>query len=261
MNPWNESNALISLERIGFYSHANVATLTAKRLASSTQGRGTIATSHPKLLMRSRHLDLDKACTRWSRGRGQRCGPSLCSPAKGIEYMATRYAMAICSSRKHRRRRCRGWAGWAHSGRLAAQGARHGTVSMCCRLFLLFAVTRSPNAVDPAVLEPVEAAAGSSHKGRFHARLAAADSPSARHSQVPRREAIAYHITGALLVDAWHMAWHGMARVRPTTGDQPIPRNRRRLRFLACPSSGDRDSLGSLSEQRESRQYRRDFVK
>lgn len=237
MNPWNESNALISLERIGFYSHANVATLTAKRLASSTQGRGTIATSHPKLLMRSRHLDLDKACTRWSRGRGQRCGPSLSSPAKGIEYMATRYAMAICSSRKHRRRRCRGWAGWAHSGRLAAQGARHGAVSMCCQPFLLFAVTPNLNAVDPAVLEQVGAAAGSSHKGRLHARLCAEGQKAGclPFPGSPERGHRPSRITSPERCLLTHGIWHGMARVRPTTGDQPIPRNRRSLRFLAVP--------------------------
>lgn len=85
--------------------------------------------------MRSRHLDLDKACTRWS--RGQRCGPSLSS--KGIEYKAARYGLAICSSRE--RRRCRGRAGWAHSGTCAAQGARPGSVSIS-RLFMLFAVHR-----------------------------------------------------------------------------------------------------------------------
>lgn len=147
--------------------------------------------------------------------------------------------MAICSSRKHRRRRCRGWAGWAHSGRLAAQGARHGTVSMCCRPFLLFAVTPSPNAVDPAVLEQVEAAAGSSHKGRFHARLCAeGQKAGCRRLSLclpfpgsPERGHRPSRITSPerclLMHGIWHgMAWHGQSAAnhrRPTNSTQSPP--------------------------------------
>lgn len=171
--------------------------------------------------------------------------------------------MAICSSRKHRRRRCRGWAGWAHSGRLAAQGARHGTVSMCCRPFLLFAVTPSPNAVDPAVLEQVEAAAGSSHKGRFHARLCAeGQKAGCRRLSLclpfpgsPERGHRPSRITSPERCLLMHGIWHGMAW--PECGQPPATNQFHAIAavsaFWPCPSSGDRDSLGSLSEQRESR--------
>lgn len=187
--------------------------------------------------MRSRHLDLDKACTRWSRGRGQRCGPSLSSP-KGIEYKAARYGLAICSSRE--RRRCRGWAGWAHSGRCAAQGACPGSVSISR---LLFAVYRelswilrcwSTSRLLLAARTGADCTQGCARKG---ARLAAGSrrclvpgSPETRPSRIT-----SHHRSVAFaLVDAWHtVAWQAW----PEECGQPIRRNRRRLRFLLEPFS------------------------
>lgn len=67
------------------------------------------------------------------------------------------------------------------------------------------------------MLEHVEAAAGSSHKGRLHARLCSERSKAGRRfsslpaPRFPGDEAIAYHITGALLLRLlMHgILWHG----------------------------------------------------
>lgn len=69
--------------------------------------------------------------------------------------------------------------------------------------------------MDPAALEHVEAeaAAGSSHKGRLHARLFSQRSKAGRRfsslpaPRFPGDEAIAYHITGALLL---RLLMHGI---------------------------------------------------
>lgn len=76
---------------------------------------------------------------------------------------------------------------WAASIRCSA---RHG-IDLLLPVFVVCCGS-SPNVVDPAVMEQAEAAAGSSHKGRFHARLCierkkAGCLSSACHSQVPRR--------------------------------------------------------------------------
>lgn len=72
----------------------------------------------------------------------------------------------------------------------------------------------SRNVVDPAALEHVEAAAGSSHKGRLHARLCSERSKAGCRQfsplpapRFPGDEAIAYHITGALLL---RLLMHGI---------------------------------------------------
>ncbi|KAL7788372.1 hypothetical protein V8C37DRAFT_388363 [Trichoderma ceciliae] len=101
------------LERIGFYSHANVATLTAKN-------------SHPPPKVEvqwSKVTQLEEVERDTGSGQGtynveprhgQRCGPSL-TLSKSIEYLGTRYGVDQTSSREDGAAR-RGGGGGVGSG-------------------------------------------------------------------------------------------------------------------------------------------------